>query len=70
MDEDRHGAGMPPDDGHATGAQVAADGVHRRPTTPEEAQAHPATTHATDNTASAATTGQVGYFRVSLILIK
>lgn len=67
MDEDRDGAGMSPDDGHATGAQVAADGLHRRPATPEEAQADPATTApATDNTAAAATTGQVRTFFMSL----
>lgn len=64
MDEDRDGAGMSPDDGHATGAQVAADGLHRRPATPEEAQADTATTApATDNTA-ASTTGQVRTFFV------
>ena len=65
---------MSPDDGHATGAQVAADGMHCRPATPEEAQAAP--TPATDNATATTTSGQVRsvfnfvifFFKMSLFL--
>lgn len=70
MDEDRDGAGMSQDDGHATGAQVAADGLYRRLTTPEEAQTDPATTAPTTDNTAAATTRQVRTFFVSLYIFK
>ncbi|GIY03187.1 uncharacterized protein CDAR_98701 [Caerostris darwini] len=37
LDQDRHGVGLPPHHRHAPGAQVAADGLHRRPAPPEKA---------------------------------
>ncbi|GFU37318.1 hypothetical protein TNCV_4273061 [Trichonephila clavipes] len=38
VDEDRHRAGLPPHHRDAPGAQVATDGLHRRPAAQEEAQ--------------------------------